>query len=206
MQDRIAVQVRALDPISEMGVLTALRPRPEVRLVDGPEDGTVGVVVAEGVNDQTVQLLRSVRANGAESVVVVAGAVDDDGLLASVEAGVGGVIRRQDATADQLVRLITSVHRGAGVMPPDLLGRLLKQVSRLQNHVLTPRGISPTGLTDREASVLRLVAKGFDTAEIARQLAYSERTVKHVLHDVTTRFQLRNRSHAVAYAIREGLI
>ncbi len=45
-----------------------------------------------------------------------------------------------------------------------------------------------------------------DTAEIARTLSYSERTVKNVLHDVTTRRQLRNRSHAVAYALRQGLI
>jgi DNA-binding NarL/FixJ family response regulator len=54
--------------------------------------------------------------------------------------------------------------------------------------------------------VLRLVAEGFDTAHIAMQLSYSERTVKNVLHDLTTRLQLRNRSHAVAYALREGLI
>ena len=38
------------------------------------------------------------------------------------------------------------------------------------------------------------------------RVAYSERTVKNVLHDLTTRLQLRNRTHAVAYAVREGLI
>jgi DNA-binding NarL/FixJ family response regulator len=45
-----------------------------------------------------------------------------------------------------------------------------------------------------------------DTAEIARALSYSERTVKNIVHAVTTRLQLRNRSHAVAYVVREGLI
>jgi DNA-binding CsgD family transcriptional regulator len=50
------------------------------------------------------------------------------------------------------------------------------------------------------------VANGHDTAEIAGRLSYSQRTVKNILHDVTTRLQLRNRSHAVAYAVREGLI
>jgi DNA-binding CsgD family transcriptional regulator len=54
--------------------------------------------------------------------------------------------------------------------------------------------------------VLRLVASGFSTQEIADELCYSQRTVKSILHDVTNRFQLRNRSHAVAYALREGLI
>ena len=61
-------------------------------------------------------------------------------------------------------------------------------------------------LSSREADVLRLVAEGRDTSEIAEELCYSERTVKNVLHDLTTRLQLRNRTHAVAYALREGLI
>jgi DNA-binding NarL/FixJ family response regulator len=64
----------------------------------------------------------------------------------------------------------------------------------------------PVYLSERERDVLRLAADGFDTEEIAVKLAYSKRTVTSVLHDVVTRYQLRNRSHAIAYAIREGLI
>jgi DNA-binding NarL/FixJ family response regulator len=64
----------------------------------------------------------------------------------------------------------------------------------------------PAGLTEREIEVLRLVADGFDTSEIAGSLAYSERTIKNIIHDVTARLNLRNRSHAVAYAVRQGLI
>ncbi|MBN8883306.1 MAG: response regulator transcription factor, partial [Salana multivorans] len=91
-------------------------------------------------------------------------------------------------------------------VPPDLLGHLLDQVGSLQRQVLRPMGLTFTGLTTREVDVLRLIADGFDTAEIARNLNFSERTVKNVLHDITTRLQLRNRPHAVAYALREGLI
>jgi DNA-binding NarL/FixJ family response regulator len=54
--------------------------------------------------------------------------------------------------------------------------------------------------------VLRLLADGHDTAEVGRQLYYSERTVKNIVHDVTSRLDLRNRTHAVAYALRQGLI
>jgi DNA-binding NarL/FixJ family response regulator len=54
--------------------------------------------------------------------------------------------------------------------------------------------------------VLRLVADGLDTAEIATKLSYSQRTIKNILHDITSRLHLRNRSHAVAYALRHGLI
>ncbi|MPZ74787.1 MAG: DNA-binding response regulator, partial [Nitriliruptorales bacterium] len=63
-----------------------------------------------------------------------------------------------------------------------------------------------TALTKREIDVLRLVADGKDTTEIAHELAFSERTIKNVIHDVTMRLNLRNRTHAVAYALRQGLI
>jgi DNA-binding NarL/FixJ family response regulator len=62
------------------------------------------------------------------------------------------------------------------------------------------------GLSEREVRVLRLLADGMDTAEVGRELFYSERTVKNIVHDITSRLELRNRTHAVAYAIKQGLI
>jgi DNA-binding NarL/FixJ family response regulator len=61
-------------------------------------------------------------------------------------------------------------------------------------------------LTQRELTVLRLLADGYSTREIARRLSYSERTIKNSIHDMVTRFKLRNRAHAVAFAVRQGLI
>ncbi len=72
--------------------------------------------------------------------------------------------------------------------------------------MLSPRGFTLTGLSQREADILRLIADGLDTAEIATTLSYSERTVKNVIYGVTHRLKLRNRSHAVAYALRAGMI
>nr|WSW65603.1 helix-turn-helix transcriptional regulator [Streptomyces sp. NBC_00995] len=54
--------------------------------------------------------------------------------------------------------------------------------------------------------MLRLLAEGLDTAEIATKLGWSDRTIKNIILNVRTRLQLRNRTHAVAYAMREGLI
>ncbi|HVF05768.1 MAG TPA: response regulator transcription factor [Frankiaceae bacterium] len=207
--DRISVQVCARDPVSRAGVASQLRPRPEVLVVDGDgePDGAaaLAVVVADSVDDETVRLLRRVQRAGCRSVLV-ATHVDDAGLAAAVEAGVAALVRREEATPEGLTRAVCAAARGEGTVPPDLLGRLLDQVGRLQRQVLHPRGLTFTGLASREIEVLRLVADGYDTAEIARALSYSERTVKNVLHDVTTRLQLRNRSHAVAYALRQGLI
>ena len=101
---------------------------------------------------------------------------------------------------------MTKAAAGEAMLPSDVLSRLLKQVSRLQRHVLSPMGLNLGGLSGREIDVLRLAADGFDTGEIALKLSYSKRTVTNILHDVTSRFHLTNRTHAVAYAIREGLI
>jgi len=81
-----------------------------------------------------------------------------------------------------------------------------------QRVAIYRRGITLVCAGDLYAGLLtsmhltRLVAEGLDTAEIAHKLCYSERTVKNALHDVTSRLQLRNRSHAVAYALKQGLI
>ncbi|WP_248964755.1 response regulator transcription factor [Sphaerisporangium perillae] len=152
----------------------------------------------------TLRVLRALRCRSELRLVVVAGKVDDTGLLAVVEIGVAGVVRRAEATPERLISVIESAAAGDGSIPPDLLGRLLSQVSMIQRDVLGPRGLNFTGLADREIEVLRLIAEGYDTAEIAAALSYSQRTVKTVLHDVTTRLNLRNRSHAVAYEPGRG--
>jgi len=206
--ERIEVHVVASDPISEAGVASQLRPRPEVRVVGPAEAGTakVAVIVVDQVDDQAIRILHTSQRTGVGRTVLVAGQLDDGDLVTAVEAGVLGLVRRSEATPERLVKVIQSAASGEGSVPPDLLGRLLDQVGRLQRHVLGPRGLTFTGLATREIEVLRLVADGLDTCEIAQQLSYSERTVKNVLHDITSRLQLRNRSHAVAYALREGLI
>ncbi|MFE3766856.1 response regulator transcription factor [Streptomyces sp. NPDC059104] len=208
MSEPICVHIKASDPLSQAGLVASIRHRAELRMVEEHlvDQQTVGLLAVERVDAAALQLLRTMRASRVERVVIVASSLDEEGVVAAAEAGVAGLLRRVEATPDRLVQVVTSVCRGAGVVPPDLLGRLLKQVASLQHHVLAPRGIGLSGLTSRETDVLRLVATGHGTQEIAQKLAYSERTVKNTLHDVTSRFHLRNRSHAVAYAIREGFI
>ena len=202
----VATYVHARDPISQAGVVAQLRMRPEIRVVETATQSAVAVMIADTVDEATTRELRAMRKDGQPRLMLVATTVDDAALVAAAEAGVAGLLRRCDASADMLVRTIVKVASGEGEVPPDLLGRLLEQVGRLQRQVLAPRGLTFTGLTPRETEVLRLVAEGLDTGEIALRMCYSERTVKNVLHDLTTRLQLRNRTHAVAYAVREGLI
>ncbi|QQQ74691.1 response regulator transcription factor [Saccharothrix sp. 6-C] len=203
---QIAVVLHATDAITRAGVTAALRPRPEIRLVGPDERAPVALVVLDRLDGEAQALLRRLQAPGGAGIVLVAGDIADQELLTVVSSGVSAVIRRGDATADALVRLVKATAAGHGALPADLLGRLLDRVSRVQRTVLDPHGWSMAGMSDRETEVLRLIADGFETREIAEKLCYSQRTVKSILHDITNRFQLRNRAHAVAYALREGLI
>jgi DNA-binding NarL/FixJ family response regulator len=215
MDTPVPVYVYAADPISQAGLTAQLRFRPEVRVLDSPaeisevaaaDEGVVAVVAAETADDRTLQELRALRQRGCRRTVLVLTTMDDTSLVTALETGVCAVLHRADATPLRLAGLAQRAAVGDATMSPDILGRLVKQVSRLRHQVLSPMGMTMSGLSNRETQVLKLVADGFGTHEIAQTLSYSERTVKNILHDVTSRLRLRNRSHAVAYAIREGLI
>lgn len=208
MGQPVSVYVYANDPILQAGVGSQLRGRPEVTVVDQSEldQADVAIVVADLVDETVLRILRAIQRGSAPRTVLIAAVLDESTVIAAAEAGVSGLLRRTEVTAERLLEVVRKVAAGEAAVPADVLARLLDQVGRLQRQVLAPRGLRFSGLNEREIEVLRLLADGLDTAEIARRLSYSERTIKAVLHDVTARFQLRSRAHAVAYAVREGLI
>ncbi|MEU1467371.1 response regulator transcription factor [Streptomyces sp. NPDC005761] len=205
---RTSVAVYAEDLILQTGVVHQLRLRPEIELIpEGEADrAQVSLVVVDMVNEPTVQLLHRLQRNTSTRIGLVVGFFEAGALQTLIEYGVAAVLRRGEADQDRLVHLVTAIAKGEGVLPGDLLGKLLDHVSSLHRTVLDPRGLSLSTLTARESEMIRLVSEGYGTAEIAQKTSYSERTVKNVLHEVTTRLDLRNRAHAVGYAMRHGLI
>ncbi len=200
--------VNAADPVSRAGAMSLLRQQPVIDFVEDSEagPGTVVVLISETPDETTLaRLRRLVRSDGARAVLVV-GVIREAQLLDVIECGVGTIVWRQEATAQRLLQAVLAASRGDGDLPGDLLGRLISQVGTLQRTAANHSGVPSSGLAPREVDVLRLVAEGLDTGEIASKLAYSERTVKNVVHGLTTRLHLRNRAHAVAYALREGYI
>src|SRR5215472_7125481 len=113
---------------------------------------------------------------------------------------------RAEGTPDRLARAVRSAAAGQGDLPPELIRHLIDHMNQLTQNLLNPRGLSFAGLTARERSVLQLVADGLSTREVATHLAYSERTIKNVIQDLTIRLNVRNRTQAVAYAVRNGWI
>jgi DNA-binding NarL/FixJ family response regulator len=164
------------------------------------------VVVIDPDVDGGYQFIRDVRERVGAQIVVCSARREEDDVLAAVQAGAVGFVCKDTLSTDTLATGIRAASTGAGVMAPELLGALLQNLSRVSREVLEPRGLSLSWLTAREKQVLRLVADGHPTREVARQLCYSERTIKNVMHDVTTKLNARSRSQAVAEAVRAGLI
>ncbi|WP_028183243.1 helix-turn-helix transcriptional regulator [Salinispora arenicola] len=206
--EQVRVVLRASDPLSYEGLLSYLQSRSEFMVVDPADqaEATVFVVSCDQLTADVVALLRRSAAELAVPVVLVVSEITEAELLIAVECRVVAVLPRVAVTADRLAHSVLAAANGGGVLPPNLVGELLKHVERLHREVLTPNGLNAAGLTSREIDVLRLMANGFDTHEIADELCYSERTVKNVIYGVTHRLKLRNRAHAVAYALRTGMI
>ena len=206
MSNRIRVFVAADDAISHAGVAAQLRGRPEVEVVDDVDGAEAAVVSTARPDEQILSVVRGLRRGANLPVVLVTGSIDEREAMLVIEAGVTAIVRRSSASPERLEAAVVATVRGEGAIPADLLGRVLNQVRRVQDEVLAPRGFSFNGVSDREAYVLRLLADGLATDAIAEKLCYSERTIKNVIHDITQRFGLCNRCHAVAYAVRQGLI
>jgi DNA-binding NarL/FixJ family response regulator len=201
----VGVFVSAADEITRAGIHAALAGDGSLRHVALPADAEVALLVLDVIDDRGAEALRSLHAESGR-VVVVASVLDDAAVVLAASAGACAIMRRDEASPGHLATVLRQAAEGHGALPGDLLGSLLSQVGEIQRSVLAPRGLRFSGFAEREIEVLRLIAEGFDTSEIARHLSYSERTVKNVIHDVTARFNLRNRTHAVAYAIRAGVI
>ncbi|MGO9961544.1 MAG: helix-turn-helix transcriptional regulator [Solirubrobacteraceae bacterium] len=115
----------------------------------------------------------------------------------SVQQELSAVVVLRALTPSRLLSCVRAVTRGGASMPPELLCQML------------PAGDEPRlecQLSAREREVLRMLADGDNTRDIALRLSYSERTVKSIVHDVLEKLHCRTRAHAVALAVRQGVI
>lgn len=125
----------------------------------------------------------------------------EDVLFDAVQAGLAGFLVRSELTPHRLVACLGAVVGGQGSLPPDLTAKLVAGMANGRKQ-----GTSASHLATRELEVLRLLARGEDTRAIAVELAYSERTVKNIVHDVLMKTNCKTRAQAVAVATRQGLI
>ncbi len=162
----------------------------------GPDECDVLLFEAEGGGLRT-----AVQRRGPEMHLVAMIRSADEGLLyAAVEAGVVAVMLHADLTPPNLLNCVRAAAHGRASLPADVVPAILGRAASAGHR----EGWASLGR--RELAVLRLVAEGESTRDIADKMCYSERTVKNIVHDLLVRMNCRNRAHAVALATRRGII
>jgi DNA-binding NarL/FixJ family response regulator len=208
MANLIRALVQAPDLLTHRAISSHLDATPHIKVVSGERRASadVALFVAEKMTVEVASSLRRMKDSLGVPVVLIACGVDRADLLTVAECNVVAVLLRTAATGERIEEAVLTAASGGGVLPSKTVGELLGQIERVQRETASPHGLHLSGLTPREIDVLRLMSEGLSTAEIGEKLCFSERAVKRVVFEVTRRLKLRNRPHAVAYALRSGVI
>lgn len=203
----VCVAVHSCDAVIRKGLVSSLEHDRRFREVPPERLHEADAIVAafDTVDAAALDQLRDLSDKPDARFLVVAGKWQAD-VSAAVDRGVRAVLWRDAFTPPAFIRTLHTVADGGGSLPPTLQGTLMEQVQWTRREVLAPLGLTSSGISPREVDVLRLVSEGKELSEIATMLCYSERTVRYTLYGLMKRLQLRNRAHAVSFAIRAGLI
>ena len=194
----------------------------DIDLVGQASDGTEAVVVAgEALPDVVLMDIRMPKISGIEAcratkevapsakIVMLTISDEEEDLFEAIRAGASGYLLK-DIPLDEVAEAVRAVHGGQSLINPSMAGKLLSEFATLAKrddeeeervqHVAAPK------LTDREMEVLKLVARGMNNRDIAKELFISENTVKNHVRNILEKLQIHSRMEAVMVAVREKLI
>jgi DNA-binding NarL/FixJ family response regulator len=152
-------------------------------------------------NMDGLEALQIIKAEFPQTRVVILTVSDDDNdLFATIRAGADGYLNK-DIDANQFLEMLAGLERGEAAITRKTATRL---ISGFQNLAQETEDTDP--LTEREIQLLGWLAEGYSNKAIAIELFISENTVKYHIRNIFQKLEVQNRTEAVAYALREGLI
>ena len=201
--DDQALVLRGLSSLlADLGIEIALESQDAERLLAALPQRPVDLIVSDirmpGLGG--IGLLRTLRERGDATPVILLTTFDDPTLMMqAVEAGAQGFLLK-DASPEDLKAAILRVAAGETLLQPVSLGPVRAAWS---DDSTSSSGVR---LTERERSILRLVAGGYSNKEIGRSLHLSEGTVKNYISELLVKLDCRDRTHAVLKAITQRLL
>jgi len=137
------------------------------------------------------------------AIVILTNFNEDEMMVKGLSAGAKGFLLK-DTDRATLLNSIRAAARGETLLKPEIMARLMARTTPTITQVrATPSG---TSLTVRELEVLRSIARGERSKEIALALGISERTVKAHIASIFSRLGVDSRGAAIAEAARLGLL
>jgi NarL family two-component system response regulator YdfI len=161
---------------------------PQVVLMDLRMPGMDGLTAIEKLRNEQPEV----------SVVILTTFNEDDLMLRGLQAGAKGYLLK-DTTREALFNAIRAAARGETLLTPETMMRLLNQVDKPAHSAN-----DDVVLTDREQQVLKAVAQGERSKEVAFKLGISERTVKAHLASIYSKLGVDSRAAAIAIAAQKG--
>ena len=142
---------------------------------------------------------RIVHKNPKAKILILTQHNDKEYTLSAIKAGAAGFLPKR-ALGSDLVTAIRAVHRGESFLYPSAATALIK------DYLHKAEEEPYDSLTGREREILKLVAEGHTSGEIARMLFISLKTVQGHRTKIMKKLDLKNRIELIKYAMRKGLV
>ena len=136
------------------------------------------------------------------AVVILTGHEEDEHVFEGIKAGAQGYLLK-DSEPEDLSRAIHTVYAGNTIIAPDLAQKMLNTFEG--GRPGESARLAPP-LTERELEVIRALSRGMSDRQIAQSLGISEKTVRNHTSNIYRKLHIFDRTQAVIYAVREGVI
>ena len=200
------------------GLEMVLEQEADIEVVGEAGDGTQAVQRAvETAPDIVLMDVRMPRGSGIEACRSIKAAVpsakiimltisdEEADLYEAIKAGATGYLLKE-ISIEEVASAVRAVQNGQSLISPSMASKLLTEFATMVKRADDREQLPTPRLTDREMEVLRLVARGLNNRDIAKELFISENTVKNHVRNILEKLQLHSRMEAVVYAVREKLL
>jgi len=213
---RIKVLIADDHTVVREGTRQILEQEPDMDVVAEAADGAEAVDLADGTRPDVaimdismpvldgIEATRRIKARNPKVAVLILSAYDDDQFVFSLlEAGAAGYLLKT-VRGREIVDAVRAVYQGESVLHPLIARKVLNRFSPAAGKAV--KQPSAEILSEREMTVLDLVARGMSNQEIASQLYLSVRTVQAHLGHIFNKLEVGSRTEAVVRALKEGWV